>query len=292
MTTEIATRLDELESIITRGLTTFVEVGTALMEIRDAKLYRESHATFEAYVKERWGWERRNAYQYIEAAEVAANVHLNAQPPTLSHASLLAPFSPDEQQALAPQIADLTVREAREVVAQHRNWNGLPHVAQNTGRSEWYTPPEIIEAARIVMGGIDTDPASHVDAQTVVKAAKYYTAEEDGLSKPWHGRVWMNPPYSQPLIAQFCEKLLEERETGRATEAITLTNNGTETEWGQRLILHADAICFPNGRVTFWAPDRESIPLQGQMLCYFGRGHARFTKGFSVFGAVVRSAVL
>jgi hypothetical protein len=94
----------------------FVEVGQALAGIRDSRLYRASYDTFEAYVAERWHWERRQAYRYIEAAGVQENVSSKTQLPSLSHAALLAPFEPKQQLALAPRIADLTVREATSLV--------------------------------------------------------------------------------------------------------------------------------------------------------------------------------
>ncbi|OKH31791.1 hypothetical protein NIES2119_27880 [[Phormidium ambiguum] IAM M-71] len=67
-------RLDELETAIDRGLQTFYEVGKALEEIREQKLYRETHKTFEAYCRDRWGIARPTAYRFINAAQVMENL--------------------------------------------------------------------------------------------------------------------------------------------------------------------------------------------------------------------------
>jgi VRR-NUC domain len=67
-------RLDELEAIIERGLQTFVEVGLALSEIRESQLYREAHATFEDYCRERWDFTDRRARQLIAAAGIGTMV--------------------------------------------------------------------------------------------------------------------------------------------------------------------------------------------------------------------------
>jgi len=188
-----------------------------------------------------------------------------------------------ERPDLAEQLRDgrITSSEAmREITA--------PHVAQNSGDNEWYTPEEYIACVRKVMGNIDLDPASCQAANEVVQAGEFFSLENDGLSRPWHGRVFMNPPYSQPYIQQFTEKLINHAVKGDVEQAVALVNNATETRWGQLLLAHASAVCFPAGRVKFWHPEKTSAPLQGQMIIYIGANSDVFTESFNNIGVVYR----
>jgi phage N-6-adenine-methyltransferase len=163
------------------------------------------------------------------------------------------------------------------------------HVTQNSGNNEWYTPAEYLDMAREVMGGIDLDPASSRMAQQRVKATRYFTINDDGLSKKWKGRVWMNPPYGQPEITQFAQKMVEEVVARRVTQAITLTNNATETGWLHGMMKVASAACFHEGRIRFHVEDGElaGAPLQGQVFLYFGDEVRRFIEVFSRIGMVM-----
>jgi phage N-6-adenine-methyltransferase len=153
-----------------------------------------------------------------------------------------------------------------------------------TGKSEWYTPVEHVALARRVLGEIDLDPATCEFAQARVRARRYYTIEDDGLAQAWGGRVWLNPPYSQPAIVQFVEKMVASVQGGAVTEAILLTNNFTDTAWFHHAESACAAICFTRGRIRFEDEiSAVSAPVNGQAFFYFGPNVERFRE---VFGAV------
>ena len=184
----------------------------------------------------------------------------------------------EEQEEIASRIQ--SGENAKSVVLEVQK---RPHVANNSGNNEWYTPSEYIEAAREAMGSIDTDPASNDIANKVVKAEKYYTIETDGLAHDWHGNVWMNPPYSSDLITKFIEKLKEQR--ANYEQAIILVNNATETQWFYEIVKIASAVCFPKSRVKFYMPDgKTGAPLQGQAVLYVGNNTEKFISAFGGIG--------
>jgi ParB family chromosome partitioning protein len=163
------------------------------------------------------------------------------------------------------------------------------HVEHNSGENEWYTPAEYIEAARLMMGAIDLDPATSLAANEIVKAGQIFTADDSGLTESWDGCVWLNPPYAQPLISQFCDKLADSVRAGSVSAACVLVNNATETQWFRALVDVAAAICFPSGRIRFWSPGKESAaPLQGQAVIYVGSDVDRFIQAFGSFGFVTQ----
>jgi phage N-6-adenine-methyltransferase len=161
---------------------------------------------------------------------------------------------------------------------------GKPHIANNSGENEWYSPGNIVEAARIVMGNFDLDPASSVIANRIIMADNFYTKDDDGLSQKWFGNIWLNPPYSQPLISQFADAIVNKR--NEYNQAIILVNNATETEWFQKIMRISDAACFITGRVKFLDPDLKpnGAPLQGQCILYIGNNVGVFNIQFGYLG--------
>lgn len=324
-------RLTQLETDIGEGLKTFMKVGAALLEIRDARLYRQDYNTFEEYCQERWGMVRRQADRLISAAEVAENLRpMGLIPTSERQVRPLTKLEPEEQTIVwqratetAPNgkvtaahvqsVADeyMKVKSAPEPEAYDfsddatdYDWTedeespeqayiepeevatvSKPHVSNNSGNNEWYTPSEYVEAARKVLGVIELDPASSPEANQVVKAKVYYTVNDDGLQFDWRGKVWMNPPYASGLIDRFATKIVFHYENKDITEAIILVNNATETGWFNEIINASSAVIFPKSRVRFWKPDGElGAPLQGQAIMYLGANKESFLREFSKFG--------
>lgn len=193
------------------------------------------------------------------------------------------------QQMTAMKIARIPKEEFEEMVESYEPPTitalSTPHVSNNSGNNEWYTPVEFIDSVRAVLGMIDLDPASSGKANTIVRAKRFYTEQDDGLLQEWSGRVYMNPPYSSALIKSFCIKFLE----SNITSGIVLVNNATETEWFQLLLAGSDAICLVEGRIKYL--DRSlkpaNTPLQGQVFLYFGSDVSKFSREFKSHGQVL-----
>lgn len=198
----------------------------------------------------------------------------------VSTARKAAELPEEDRQAVAAAPKEQIKAEARSALRK-------AHVSYNSGNHEWYTPWDIVEAARDALGAIDLDPASSDAANEVVKAASYYTLADDGLTKPWCGRVYMNPPYETGLIERFTARLRECFDRNEVSEAIVLVNNATETKWFQYLVASASMLCLPEGRIRFWSPTKETAsPLQGQAILYFGERREAFAHSFRAFGSI------
>ena len=133
---------------------------------------------------------------------------------------------------------------------------------------EWYTPKEIIRS----LGEFDFDPASSREAHTINQSAKrFYTIQENGLKQTWEGRIWLNPPYSNPLMQQFLIRMAEHN------NGIALVFSKIEAKWFHDIVFrHATAVKFLYNRIQFYRPDgtKGMQPRNGSMLVAYGDENA------------------
>lgn len=105
--------LRALEATIETGKQAFIEVGTALRDIRDSRLYRESHKSFDAYVQDRWSIKKTYAHDLINAVAVANNVRNCGQNVVDGAVISSVPEIPNE--AVARELAKAPKEEQAEV---------------------------------------------------------------------------------------------------------------------------------------------------------------------------------
>lgn len=134
-------------------------------------------------------------------------------------------------------------------------------------------------------GVIDLDPASNSRAQIRVRAATFYGKSEDGLARPWSGRVHLNPPFSDP--EPFTSKLTHHYRLGDVPAAILVVNNATETGWFQAAASQASGLCLPRKRMSFIHPVTGKPATENryaQCVLYFGSDGDLFARVFSELG--------
>jgi ParB family chromosome partitioning protein len=196
-------------------------------------------------------------------------------------------LDPDAVLTEAERAARYRTKHRDKINSKRRRLTKQKRRAPNGQGAEWYTPARYLEPVRAVLGSIDCDPASSETAQATVGAGCYYTADNDGLSKPWIGTVFLNPPYDLGRVTQFVDKLIAEYGAGRTTAAIVLVNAQTSAEWFSRLLSVAAAVCYPDHRIRFLdAEGRPGSPKVGQAFLYFGPVPERFHAVFAPLGHV------
>lgn len=154
---------------------------------------------------------------------------------------------------------------------------------------EWYTPPEIIDRVRELLGTIHIDPASSEEAQQWINAQTYYTRKDNGLNKPWRGNLWLNPPYGSQNkkqgnygITAWCEKAIAEYERGNILQGVLLVGG---TSQGVRCLRQRFVRCEPTKRIQFVTPDQEKqAPPPPPTFYYLGENSDRFKAVFSKIG--------
>lgn len=127
---------------------------------------------------------------------------------------------------------------------------------------EWYTPKEIIAS----LGEFDLDPCAPVNP-LFPTARVMYNKHDDGLIQEWGGRIWLNPPYSKPLIELFLRKMVAHN------NGIALLFNRLDSKLFQEVVLkNATSMKILRKRIKFYRPDgsQGGSPGCGSLLFAFG----------------------
>ena len=292
----------------------FYVIGQRLQRIKNhPQWYEPTYGSWENYCRQRWGWSVKYAYELMRAAKIYYDLKEHSGMPELPQnarqAYGLSKLNGSEQRIAAWETAVAYARAEAEATASEEPATSYRHVkravevTQNTNNAEvttgdrspltqrygaaftssspeWYTPRNIIDRVLLTLDQIDLDPCSNSHSKPTVPAANVFTKREDGLTQPWRGRIYMNPPYGRS-IGDWLGKLVKDYEDGEVTEAIALTPARTDTVWFRRLRSYPR--CFIWGRLRF--SDANSAPFPS-MAVYLGSRLNRFVKAFSDIGDV------
>ena len=148
----------------------------------------------------------------------------------------------------------------------------IPYMPTKAKRTDWETPRDLFDSLWEEFGGFDLDPACEYGQYTADRIRKtggqnYVETKHwerecpegcylDGLAQPWHGKVFLNPPYGRGEIEPWIEKAVREVSEGRAEKVVALLPARTGTKWFQRYVLEGawKDDNYPDGYVNFCNP--------------------------------------
>lgn len=153
-------------------------------------------------------------------------------------------------------------------------------VHYSSATPEWYTPESVINRVVQTFGRIDLDPCSNAKGDAAnVPAREHFTAADNGLLRPWWGKVYMNPPYGDEIGA-WVARLLEQYTSETIDAAITLLPARVDTQWFAPLWDYP--MCFVRGRLKFSGADN-SAPFPS-VVVYMGMDAPAFERAFHGLG--------
>jgi len=120
-------------------------------------------------------------------------------------------------------------------------------VHHSSATDEWATPRAFFDRLAAEFGGFDLDPCCLPES---AKTPQFYTPEDDGLTAPWFGRVWMNPPYGR-TIGYWTARARESVDSGHADLVVGLLPARTDTAWWHRDVMEASEVRLVRGRLRF-----------------------------------------
>jgi hypothetical protein len=213
-----------------------------------------------------------NRQTYRQAKKVVASgtaklvLAMDSGRVSIAAASILADAGPDEQDSILDLDERAILRAAQEI--SRRMADGVAgHERPGGGETnDWLTPTYMLDA----LGQFDLDPCAAL-GQPWATARRHLTVRDDGLKKPWHGRVWLNPPYGD-RTRLWLAKMASHRDGIALLYARTETQMFFDHVWDK-----ANGIFFLKGRVCFCRPDGTTAPEAGapSVLVSYDAGASR-----------------
>lgn len=241
------------------------------------------YASWRECAAAEFGESERQLYRQLEAAQTEQVVCPNGQIGTIPE-SHLRPLTalrddPDAQRAVWQEVIETApsgrVTQAHVRAAVEHRIDPL----KSSASVEWYTPELIIRRVVKALGGIDLDPCADPDRR--IPAVAHLTEADDGLSREWQGRVYMNPPYGRGIVP-WIRKLREEFDHGNVIAAIALVPARTDTEWWR--VLADFPYCAVDGRLHFSGhANGATFP---SAVIYLGADLDRFADAFGDLGTI------
>lgn len=141
--------------------------------------------------------------------------------------------------------------------------SGFTHESTYNESKEWYTPPSLFRTLDFQFSMDVCSPGAEIVPW--IPANEHLTIRENGLTAPWRGTVWMNPPYGTDTPKWM-------RKLARHNDGIALVFARTDTLWFHTYATTASTILFLRGRLRFQKPDGTvgGTPGSGSMLIAFG----------------------
>lgn len=126
----------------------------------------------------------------------------------------------------------------------------MPTAGFTAGSDEHDTPPGFIRPVATAVEGFDLDPSASATSEI---ADENLTKDDDGLSQPWHGKVYLNPPYSN--VGEWLKYAVTQHQHGHTDLIVALVFARTSTQWFHGYATTADLWCFVEGRLRFGDAD-------------------------------------
>lgn len=158
---------------------------------------------------------------------------------------------------------------------------------------EWYTPAWCVDLVKEVLIDIDLDPASCAQANEVIGAKRFYTSQDDGLTKSWRAKtIFLNPPYNGQS-SDWTQRAVHTFDVNACDQAILLVFAKIGYNWFNAL-LKRFPVCLVYERIRFTSPDVEIIgdgrAKHASAFVYLGNqsGAITFKRVFRVIGCITQ----